>query len=122
MFITLLYDCGMSIGPNCDQYSLSSATASFTQFVAPFLNAQSACRLTGVLIPSGDDSQHLQVNGGVSALKKRTGNNSAMRSGSKSGEACPLLLGCKLAEQTISTSIVNLSASFCVCFTDLVRT
>jgi len=90
-----------------------------------------------VLRPSGDDGQHLQVNGGVPALKKRTGNNSATRSGSKSGEACPLLLlgctpflfflaaslsssswlqacplllGCKLAEQTLSPKF---SASFC---------
>ena len=37
-----------------------------------------------------DSSQHLQVNGGVPALKKRTGvtgNNSLARSG-KSGEHC----------------------------------
>ncbi len=82
----------MSIASNCHQSTLPSASTASTHFVTFIFHCTvSLLADRSVLIPSGDDGQHLQVNGGVPALKKRTGNNSTTRSGSKSGEACPLL-------------------------------
>ncbi|KAL0044010.1 hypothetical protein WJX82_001910 [Trebouxia sp. C0006] len=48
-------------------------------------SAAAAAAATAAAAAKGDDGQHLQVNGGVPALKKRTGNNSTTRCGSKSG-------------------------------------